>query len=50
VCQSGKRSAMASQILSAAGFSDVANIPGGLLQWTRLALPGLIVELPVMPS
>jgi len=50
VCQSGKRSAMASQILSAAGFSQVANIPGGLLQWTRLALPGLIVELPVMPS
>ncbi|MFT4631388.1 MAG: sulfur dioxygenase [Candidatus Pseudothioglobus sp.] len=50
VCQSGKRSAMATQILNAAGFSKVANIPGGLLQWSRLALPGLILEPPVMPS
>jgi glyoxylase-like metal-dependent hydrolase (beta-lactamase superfamily II)/rhodanese-related sulfurtransferase len=50
VCQSGKRSAMATQILNAAGFSKVANIPGGLLEWSRLALPGLIIQPPVLPS
>ena len=42
VCQSGKRSAMATQILLAAGFDRVANIPGGLIHWSRLALPALV--------
>lgn len=41
ICQSGKRSTMATQILKAAGRDEVANIPGGLIQWSRLALPGL---------
>ena len=41
VCQSGKRSAMATQILLNAGCSEVANVPGGLIHWSRLALPGL---------
>ena len=41
VCQSGKRSAMATQILLNAGRSEVANVPGGLIHWSRLALPGL---------
>ncbi len=41
VCQSGKRSAMAVQILQAAGFTEVANLPGGVIHWARLALPGL---------
>ena len=41
VCQSGKRSAMATQILSSAGFGKVANLPGGLIHWALLALPGL---------
>jgi len=41
ICQSGKRSGMATQILMAAGITDVANIPGGLINWSRLALPGL---------
>lgn len=41
VCQSGKRSGMATQILMNAGFDAVANVPGGLIHWSRLALPGL---------
>ncbi len=39
VCQSGKRSAMATQILRNAGIQQVANVPGGMIQWRRLALP-----------
>jgi len=41
ICQSGKRSAMAVQILQKAGFDKVANVPGGMLQWGRLGLPGV---------
>ncbi len=41
ICQSGKRSAMATQILRSAGREKVANIPGGMLHWTQLALPGI---------
>jgi len=41
VCQSGKRSAMAAEILLKSGFEQVANINGGLIQWSRLALPFL---------
>ena len=39
MCQSGKRSSMATQILKASGIEDVANVPGGLIHWSRLALP-----------
>ena len=39
VCQSGKRSAMAVTILKGAGWTDVANIRGGLLEWHKHALP-----------
>jgi rhodanese-related sulfurtransferase len=39
VCQSGKRSGMAAEILMRAGFEQVANVSGGLIQWSRLALP-----------
>ncbi len=39
VCQSGKRSAMAVDILLKSGYKNVANIAGGLIQWSRLALP-----------
>ena len=42
ICQSGKRSAMATQILSSAGIEKVANIPGGLIYWSRLSLPGIV--------
>jgi sulfur dioxygenase len=43
ICQSGKRSAMATQILQTDGFKQTANIAGGLINWTKLTLPGLIV-------
>ena len=39
VCQSGKRSAMAAEILQKSGYEQVANVSGGLIQWSRLALP-----------
>jgi glyoxylase-like metal-dependent hydrolase (beta-lactamase superfamily II)/rhodanese-related sulfurtransferase len=39
VCQSGKRSAMAAQILLKSGYDRVANLTGGLIHWSRLALP-----------
>ena len=39
ICQSGKRSAMAAEILLKAGFPEVANVAGGMIQWSRLALP-----------
>lgn len=38
VCQSGKRSAMAAEILMKSGYEQVANLSGGLIQWSRLAL------------
>lgn len=41
VCQSGKRSAMATEILRKAGYEKVANVAGGLIQWSKLALPHL---------
>jgi glyoxylase-like metal-dependent hydrolase (beta-lactamase superfamily II)/rhodanese-related sulfurtransferase len=39
VCQSGKRSGMASVILSKAGYLQIANVAGGLLRWRDLGLP-----------
>ncbi len=39
VCQSGKRSAMAAMILQKAGWTEVANVQGGLLEWHKLSLP-----------
>jgi len=33
VCRAGSRSAHATAILNKAGFSDVANLPGGMLRW-----------------
>ena len=32
-CRSGKRSAMAQQLMLQAGFSDVKNLVGGVLAW-----------------
>ena len=32
-CRSGKRSAMAQQLMLQAGFSDVKNLTGGVLAW-----------------
>jgi rhodanese-related sulfurtransferase len=39
ICQSGKRSAMAAQILMKAGVERAANLAGGMIQWNRLGLP-----------
>ena len=39
VCQSGKRSAMAAQILLKDGVDRTANLSGGMIQWNRLGLP-----------
>lgn len=33
VCRAGSRSAHATTILQKAGFTDVANLPGGMLRW-----------------
>jgi rhodanese-related sulfurtransferase len=40
LCQTGKRSGMASVILSKAGHLRVANVAGGVLRWRELGLPG----------
>lgn len=32
-CRSGKRSAMAAQLLTQAGFSNARNLEGGMLAW-----------------
>ena len=39
ICQSGKRSAMAAQILLKSGIDQAANLAGGMIQWHRLGLP-----------
>lgn len=39
ICQSGKRSAMAAQILLKSDFERVANLAGGMIRWHRLGLP-----------
>jgi sulfur dioxygenase len=39
VCHAGMRSAQASQILSKAGFPQVANLQGGMLLWKQLGFP-----------
>jgi glyoxylase-like metal-dependent hydrolase (beta-lactamase superfamily II)/rhodanese-related sulfurtransferase len=39
VCQTGRRSAIATQILSKAGITKVANLPGGMVAWRGHGLP-----------
>jgi rhodanese-related sulfurtransferase len=39
VCPTGARSAMAATILERAGVARVANLRGGLLEWTALGFP-----------
>lgn len=39
VCQTGKRSGMAAVILKKAGFTQVANLAGGIVRWRELGLP-----------
>ena len=38
-CRSGNRSGQAAIIMDGLGFSDVANIDGGILSWTEAGLP-----------
>jgi len=40
VCQTGRRSAMATAILREAGRTRVANVAGGMVRWRDLGLPG----------
>ena len=39
ICHSGGRSAVAAHRLAAAGFSDVANVRGGMAAWFAAGLP-----------
>jgi len=39
VCQTGRRSALATAILAKAGITRVASLAGGLVRWRELALP-----------
>jgi rhodanese-related sulfurtransferase len=39
ICRSGGRSAQATGFLLAAGWSDVANVAGGMLGWLSSGLP-----------
>jgi len=39
VCRSGKRSAQAAEKLMSLGFSDIAQLEGGLMGWERAGLP-----------
>jgi rhodanese-related sulfurtransferase len=39
VCRSGARSAQAAVLLHKAGFTDVANLAGGMLRWRAEGLP-----------
>jgi len=39
VCQTGRRSALGTQILEKAGVTRVANLAGGMVQWRQAGLP-----------
>lgn len=39
ICESGSRSAIGASLLTAAGFTDVTNVTGGLADWRREGLP-----------
>jgi rhodanese-related sulfurtransferase len=41
ICHSGNRSAMVTQFLLAAGYSDVANVAGGMIAWLRAGYPAV---------
>lgn len=39
MCRSGNRSSVAVSMLKRAGFSEVSNLKGGILAWTKSGLP-----------
>lgn len=39
VCESGSRSAIGASLLTAAGFTDVTNLTGGIAAWRREGMP-----------
>lgn len=39
VCRSGNRSGVAADLLQRAGYTQVLNLKGGMLDWTRQGLP-----------
>lgn len=39
ICRSGRRSALALQMLERAGFSAAANVEGGMIAWKKADLP-----------
>ena len=43
MCRSGARSANITQLLEANGFSNVANLKGGITAWSKEIEPGLPV-------
>ena len=47
-CRSGSRSAAATTHLISLGWTDVSNVDGGLLAWSRASLP--LVEGPLEPG
>jgi rhodanese-related sulfurtransferase len=51
MCHAGKRGESAAATLSAAGFSNVQNLEGGMLAWQAAGLPSVVGErrgLPLM--
>ncbi len=46
VCRSGMRSGQAAVILRKGGFTKLANLKGGMLEWHRLRLPTASAESP----
>ncbi|MEB0002389.1 rhodanese-like domain-containing protein [Cryobacterium sp. RTC2.1] len=45
VCRSGRRSAVAAEHLTEAGF-DAHTMPGGMLEWAAAGLPLVMPQLP----
>lgn len=39
ICRSGRRSAVAAEILRKAGFTDARNVEGGMMAWEKDGLP-----------
>ena len=39
VCETGSRSAIGASLLTAAGFTDVTNLTGGIVAWSNAGLP-----------